>query len=80
MEWSLAKWLLPVKASFRRAKLTQEHFTSTKLLHLLQFCFLELMEEAEKALLTRVRKKQILQDEWSEPRQSVEERTVLQAT
>lgn len=45
MEWSLPKWLLPVKASSRKYQLAQVHFTRAKLFYLLQFRFLELIAQ-----------------------------------
>lgn len=45
VEWSLPKWLLPVKASSRKHQLTQVHFTWAKLFCLLQFPFLELIAQ-----------------------------------
>lgn len=45
VEWSLPKWLLPVKAFSRKHQLTQVHFTWAKLFCLLWFCFLELIAQ-----------------------------------
>lgn len=45
VEWSLPKWLLPVKASSRKHQLTRVHFTRAKLFCLLQFGFLELIAQ-----------------------------------
>lgn len=44
-EWSLPKWLLPVKASSRKHQLTQVHFTWAGLFCLLRFRFLELIAQ-----------------------------------